>query len=62
VALLRIRTVLVASDKQIEQLRREAARAGDLKQVKICDRALHGSASARKACSRAIADAQAMRD
>ena len=47
------------TDTQIEQLRTEAATAGDLEQVALCDRALDGDASARERCERAIEAARA---
>ncbi len=50
-----------ATDKEIAKLAREAAVAGDSKMVKICGRALAGSAAARKECSRVIMAARAMR-
>lgn len=43
------------TDTQIEQLSREAAEAGDLDQVALCERALAGSRSASRACAKAIA-------
>ncbi len=50
------------TDEQIRGLRAEAAEAGDLLQVGICDIALYGKiarASARAECARVIAEAQA---
>lgn len=41
----------------IEQLRLEAAEAGDLAQVDICDRALDGDKEARAECARVIQEA-----
>lgn len=43
---------------QIEALRNEAATAGDLEQVAICDRALAGDEAAIAECERVITDAQ----
>lgn len=40
--------------EQIESLRTEAAAAGDLEQVAICDRALAGDADAIAECERVI--------
>jgi hypothetical protein len=48
------------SDEQIQALRIEAGEAGDLRQVAICDRALDGSARARRKCAGVIAAATAM--
>ena len=45
----------------IATLRQEAAVAGDLAQVAICDRALAGSRRAQAECARAIRDAGGMR-
>jgi len=42
-------------DYEIEELRDEAATAGDSDQVAICDRALDGDADARVECARVIA-------
>ena len=56
------------TDEQIEQLKAEAAQAGDSKMVAICDRALYGCMpqcdwrAARKACAEAIEAAKAMAD
>lgn len=47
------------TDPQIEALSAEAAAAGDLAQVALCNRALDGDESARAACARVIADALA---
>lgn len=44
----------------IERLRTEAATAGDLAQVAICDRALDGDETARAECARVIRAAAAM--
>lgn len=43
------------ADRQIEELRDEAGRAGDLAQVEICDRALGGDDDAIDECARVIA-------
>lgn len=40
-------------------LRSEAATAGDLRQVVLCDRALTGEPPARRACAEAIESARA---
>lgn len=50
---------MTITDTQIEQLSREAAEAGDLHQVALCERALAGSRSARRVCAKVIADASA---
>lgn len=42
-------------------IRQEAAVAGDLAQVAICDRALNGSARARRECARVIVAAGGLR-
>lgn len=42
-------------------LRREAAEAGDLEQVAICDAAIEGDAEAAIDCARVIAEAKAVR-
>lgn len=47
---------------QIRKLSNEAAEAGDLEQVAICDRALAGDAEAIAECARVIADAAAQAD
>ena len=52
---------MTVSDSQIENLRSAAGQAGDLKQVKICDRALSGSKAARRACATVIAYAEGER-
>lgn len=52
-------TTNITTDKQIEQLRSEAAAAGDDKQVALCDQALRGNVAARVECERVIADAAA---
>lgn len=46
-------------DTRIEALSTEAASAGDMAQVAICDRALAGDAEAVAECARVIADATA---
>ena len=50
------------TDDQIQALRDEAAEAGDLEQVAICDRALDLDTEARAECARVIDDARAMDD
>ncbi len=45
--------------EQIKALRREAAMAGDEKQVALCDAALDGDEAALAECERAISDAEA---
>ncbi len=45
---------------QIRALRDEAGVAGDLAQVRVCDRALAGDLDARDECARVIRDAAAM--
>lgn len=47
------------TNSQIEALRNEAATAGDLVMVAICDRALAGDEAAIAECERVISDAQA---
>lgn len=44
---------------QLRALRAEAGEAGDLEQVRLCDRALDGDAKALKKCAAALADAEA---
>ena len=46
-----MRTITTA---QIEALQTEAAEAGDMKQVAICERALNGSVRARAICARVV--------
>jgi hypothetical protein len=46
------------SDDQIRALRDAAGTAGDLEQVTVCDRALAGSAAARRDCAKVIAYAK----
>lgn len=46
----------------IRQLSREAAEAGDLEMVAICERALAGDELALEKCARAIENTQAMDD
>lgn len=50
------------TDEQIHALSTEAAEAGDIAQVAICDRALSGDETARAECSRVIAAAEAQKD
>jgi hypothetical protein len=50
------------SDQQIIALKREAAMAGDREMAAICDRALGGSARARRRCIEVIRSAQAQGD
>jgi hypothetical protein len=45
-------------DEEIAQLRIEAARAGDEKQVALCDDAMNGSADARARCIVVLDDAR----
>lgn len=47
------------TDTQIEQLRTEAATAGDLEQVALCERALEGDLDAQERCARVIRQARA---
>jgi len=47
------------TDDQIEDLRIEAGFAGDEEMIKICRRALNGSARARKACERVLEEVAA---
>ncbi len=42
------------SDMGIDTMRSEAAEAGDLKTVALCDRALQGDARARSRCAAAL--------
>lgn len=44
-------------ESDVRELRDEAASAGDLAQVAICDRAIEGDAGARAECDRVIAAA-----
>ena len=55
-------TLATLSQRQINALRREAAGAGDLKMVAICDRATRGSERARRERVKAIRAAEAMAD
>lgn len=50
-----MRTITTA---QIKALQTEAAEAGDMRQVAICDRALNGSVRARSICARVIRSAR----
>lgn len=52
-------TTKTITDTQIEQLSRESAEAGDMTQVRLCERALAGRRSARRVCAKAIAEASA---
>lgn len=47
---------------QIESIRSEAARAGDLEMVTVCDQALDGDTAALAECAEVIATARAMED
>lgn len=47
------------TNSQIRALRAEAAAAGDVEQVQICDRALKQDQDARAECARVIAEAEA---
>ena len=47
------------TDTQIKKLADEAAQAGDLEQVAVCELALAGSASARAECERVVRAARA---
>lgn len=47
------------TDEQIEQLRAEAATAGDAAMIEVCDRAIKGDDESRAECARVIADAKA---
>ena len=49
-------------DSAIDQLRREAGRAGDTTQADLCTAALDGDELARAECMRVIRDAAAMAD
>lgn len=55
-------TLATLSQRQINALRRNAAEAGDLKMVAICDRATSGSERARREVVKAIRAAEAMAD
>lgn len=48
----------IDADDEIQQLRAEAAAAGDLEMVSACDNALAGDEEALTACLRAIMDGQ----
>lgn len=52
-------TTATITDDQIAALSTEAAQAGDLAQVDICQAALEGDETARAKCARVIADAAA---
>lgn len=47
------------TSEQIEQLKQEAAQAGNLAQVEICERALDGDESAVRECERVVREAAA---
>jgi hypothetical protein len=51
-------TTTTLTIRQIATLRAEAAAAGDMKQVRICDRALDGRKSAIAKCAAVIAAAK----
>lgn len=53
-------TIDTLTDDQIRTLSTEAAVAGDMEQVQICDRALDGDEAARRECVRVIRSAEAM--
>lgn len=55
-------TFATVTNRQISTLRNEAATAGDIDQVRMCDRALSGSQRAIRGCVRAIQSAEAMAD
>lgn len=55
-------TTSTVTDRQISALRAEAGAAGDLAQVRICDRALRGSRRARRECALVIAAAGAQQE
>lgn len=50
------------TNENIRNLRNEAAAAGDSDMVRICERALAGSARAARECRKAIEAARAMGD
>ena len=50
----------MVTDDEIRALRDEAAEAGDLEQVAVCERALDGSAADWDECVRVIGEAAAM--
>jgi hypothetical protein len=43
-------------DHEVERLRQDAGQAGDMKQVRLCDKALQGNRKARLACAEVLAD------
>lgn len=49
------------TDQELANLAREAATAGDHKLVKVCGRALSGSAPARRECGRVLMAARSLR-
>jgi len=53
-------TFATITTSQIATLRAEAATAGDIKMVAICDRALAESTRAIRECVRVISDAETM--
>lgn len=53
-------TIQSVQTPTIETLRAEAATAGDLSMVEVCDRALRGDRHALAQVQRTIADAKAM--
>ena len=58
---LREYRISIATPDRVTALRDEAAEAGDLKQVAICDRALKGSGAALAQCGQVIVYAEAQR-
>ena len=44
---------------QVQKLRNEAANAGDMEQVELCDRALAGDANAADECAEALSELRA---
>jgi len=50
--------MMTITTAQISALRTEAASHGDMKQVKVCDRALDGSKAAIRKCAAVIAAAR----
>ncbi len=49
---------ILVTDKQIADLMAEAAEAGDLDQVALCNEALAGSQGAREECAKVIESAR----
>jgi hypothetical protein len=51
---------IIINDERIEALMAEAAAAGDMEMVRICERAIEGDDDAIAECARVIRDAAAV--